>query len=336
MNRNPRATKHLIIFFCLWSVVCGLSSSPLQAKQELLDRVIAVVNDDVITQSELDGLLRPLYEQYMRDYSGQTVMKMLAEAQDKLLSQLIEDRLVYQEAVKKKIDVSEAEIEREMAGFRQKFGSDAKLEEALRSENISIKDLQEKVKKQAIVRKLHEIEVRSKVVVSPKEVEAYFAEHQKEFAAPEQIRITSLTIKKSDEARAKGIADEAAQARLKALQERAQKGEAFDKLIEENSEDKHADQGGKGSWILRGQMIPAVDEIIFKTPAGQMTDVIETPIGYHLFKVVEKQASVQKTFDQVREQIHEDLFRQKSEARFTRWMEDLRKSAYISVKGKKI
>jgi len=308
----------------------------VEAKQELLDRVVAVVNDDIITQSELDGLLRPLYEQYMRDYSGQTVMKMLAEAQDKLLSQLIEDRLVYQEAVNKKLDISETEIEREMIAFRQRFGSEAKLEEALRSENISIKDLQDKLKKQALVRKLHEIEVRSKVVVSPREVEEYFAAHQSEFAAPEQIRITSLTIKKSDESRAKGITDEDAQARLRALQERAKKGEDFNKLIEESSEDKHADQGGKGNWILRGQMIPAVDEVIFTTPEGQVTDIIETPIGYHLFKVVEKQLPVQKTFEQSRDQIYDILFQKKSEERFTRWIEDLRKSAYISVKGKKI
>ncbi len=320
-------------FFFILGISCAASA---HAKQELLDRVVAVVNDDVITQSELDGLLRPLYEQYMRDYSGQTVMKMLAEAQDKLLSQLIEDRLVHQEAVNKKLDVSEAEMDREMAVFRQRFGSEAKLEEALRTENISIKDLQDKLKKQALVRKLHDIEVRSKVVVSPKEIEEYFAAHQNEFAAPEQIRITSLTIKKSDESRAKGIADEEAQARLKALQERAVKGEDFDKLIEESSEDKNADRGGKGNWILRGQMIPAVDEVIFKTPAGQLTEVIETPIGYHLFKVVEKQLPVQKTFDQSRDQIYDKLLSQKSEERFTRWMEELRKSAYISVKGKRV
>jgi len=332
---NMKIKKVLITILLAMGFSLGFNGH-MEAKQELLDRVVAVVNDDIITQSELDGLLRPLYEQYMRDYSGQTVMKMLAEAQDKLLSQLIEDRLVYQEARNKQLDISETEIEREMAAFRQRFGSDAKLEEALRLENISIKDLQDKVKKQALVRKLHEIEVRSKVVVSPREVEEYFAAHQTEFSAPEQIRITSLTIKKSDESRAKGIADEDAQTRLKALQERAKNGEDFDKLIEESSEDKHADRGGKGNWILRGQMIPAVDEIIFATAEGQMTDVIETPIGYHLFKVVEKQLPIQKTFEQSRDQIYDILFHKKSEERFSRWIEDLRKSAYISVKGKKI
>lgn len=323
------------ILFIL-GVMCFSLSFSAAAKQELLDRVVAVVNDDVITQSEMDGLLRPLYEEYMRDYSGQTVMRKLAEAQEKLLSQLIEDRLVYQEAVKKKLTVGEAEINRELTAFKERFGGEANFEEVLRHENLSVKDLEEKIKKQALIRKLHEMEVRSKVIVSPREIEEYFAQHQSDFSAPEQIRIRSLTIKKSDESRAKGVTDEDALSRLRALQARAQQGEDFDKLVEENSEDRHADQGGKGNWILRGQMIPAVDEVIFNTPEGQITDMIETPIGYHLFKVVEKQAPVQRTFEQVRDQIDEILFQQKTEERFDRWMEDLRKDAYISIKGKTI
>ena len=104
-----KTIKNYIIFGILfWTGIF-----PALAKQELLDRVVAVVNDDVITQSEVDGLLRPLYEQYMRDYSGETMTKMLAEAQGKILSQLIEDRLAYHEALNKKIEVSERDIERE-------------------------------------------------------------------------------------------------------------------------------------------------------------------------------------------------------------------------------
>ncbi len=307
-----------------------------QAKQELLDRVIAVVNDDVITQSEVDAMLRPLYEQYMREYSGETAMKMLAEGQNKILSQLIEDRLVYQEAVKKKIEVGEEDVNKEMNYFKKKFGDQVQLEKALRSENSSVADLKDRLKRQAMIRKLHESEIRSKVIISPKEQEAYYAEHIKDFQAQEQVRISSLTIKKSDDARAKGIADESAQARLTALQARIAKGEDYDKLVMENSEDKHADQGGKGNWILRGQMIPAVDEVIFKIPPGKFTDVIETPIGYHLFKVIEKQEPVQKTYEQVRDQIYEILFHKKSEERFNAWMEELKKSAYISIKGNRV
>ena len=321
-------------YFIAGLIATSLASSAF-AKQELLDRVAAVVNDDVITQSEVDILLRPLYEQYARDYSGETMMKMLAEAQDKILSQLIEDRLAYQDAVKNKIEVSDREVEREMDLFKKRFGDQAGLEKVLRSENASIADLRDKLKKQALIRKLHDSEVRSKIIISLKEQEAYYAEHPTEFASAEQLRVSSLTIKKSDESREKGIADESAKARLHALQERATKGEDFDKLVQEYSEDKHSDQGAQGNWILRGQMIPALDEVIFTTPVGRTTEIIETPIGYHIFKVVERQDSVQRTYEQSRDQIYEMLFRKKSDERFTLWMEGLRKNAYISIRGKR-
>ncbi len=334
---ETRVSSRVLILFCLGSLVfCLLSPVLVQAKQELIDRVVAVVNDDVITQSEMDGLLRPLYEQYMREYSGETVMKMLGEAQQKILSQLIEDRLVYQEAVKKKIEASESDIDKEMNYFKQKFGSSVELEKVLKSENASVADLKERLKKQALIRKVHDSEIRSKVIVSPKEQETYYADHKAEFSAQEQVRVISLTIKKSDEARQKGMADEAAQARLVALRQRILKGEDFDKIVKDNSEDKHSDEEGKGNWILRGQMIPAVDEVIFKTKAGQITEEIETPIGYHVFKVAERQEPVQKSYEQVREQIYDILFRKKSEERFNAWMEGLKKNAYISIKGKQI
>ena len=187
-----------------------------------------------------------------------------------------------------------------------------------------------------MIRKLHESEIRSKIIISPREQEAYYNEHKAEFSAQEQVRAVSLTIKKSDEARQKGIMDEAAQGRLNELRQKILKGEAFEKIVRENSEDKHSDEEGKGSWILRGQMIPAVDEVIFKTKAGQITEMIETPIGYHIFKIVERQEPIQKSYEQVREQIYEILFRKKSEERFTVWMDGLKKNAYISVKGKRI
>ncbi len=318
-------------------IILGLFIAQIAyARTELLDRVVAIVNDDVITQSEVDTMLRPLYEQHMRDYSGETAMKMLSDAQQKLLSQLIEDRLVLQEAVKKKIEVNDEDIDREIRFFKQKFGSQAELEKALKTENASLADLKSRLKKQALIRKLHEGEVRSKVIISPKELESYYAEHVSEFSNSEQVRVRSLTIKKSDDSRAQGLEDEHAKKRLLDLQARLLKGEDFEKIVKENSEDKYADQGGVGKWIKRGDMIPSVDEVIFKTEPLKITEMIETPIGYHLFKVVEKQAASQKTFEQSRDQIYEILFRKKSEDRFTAWMKELKKKSFISVNGRKI
>ena len=111
--------KKLTLFLLLALSLC----LPLAraAEQELLDRVVAVVNDEVITQAELDTFLRPIYEQYSKEYSGTELMKAMNEVRQKILSQMIEDKLVYQEAVQMGIEVKDEEAEKEFQMFKAKM-----------------------------------------------------------------------------------------------------------------------------------------------------------------------------------------------------------------------
>ena len=302
------------------------------AEQELLDRVVAVVNDEVITQAELDTFLRPVYEQYSKEYSGQELIKAMNEVRQKILSQMIEDKLVYQEAVQMGIEVKDDEVEKEFQTFKAKMERPEDLDAMLEREGLTMKALRERLKKQAMVRQLQDREIRSKVVVSPTEVEDFFKNHPEKFKAKERVRVKSLTIKKSEEARAKGLTDEQAKQRIALLGQKIKSSHNFDQIVKDFSEDSHAKQEGLGEWIERGAMIESVDEVIFKTPVGQITGIVETPIGYHIFRIEAKEPEKVQTFDDVREQIAGYLFQEKSNARFRDWMEEVKKAAYISIK----
>jgi len=143
------------------------------AEQELLDRVVAVVNDEVITQAELDTFLRPVYEQYSKEYSGQELMKAIQEVRQKILSQMIEDKLVYQEAVKQGIEIKEEDVEKEFQEFKSKMEKPDELDSMLEREGLTMKSLRERLKKQAMVRQLQDREIRSKVIISPAKVEDF-------------------------------------------------------------------------------------------------------------------------------------------------------------------
>lgn len=299
---------------------------------ELLNRVVAVVNDDVITQSELDVLLRGVYEQYKHEYSGRKFMEMMEEARQKILNQLIEDRLVYQEAIRQEIEINEKEINKEMEAFENRFGGAKEVKKLLESERMTEKELREKIEKQALIRYLHDIEIRSKVVVSPLEIEEYYKNAPEEFSSLERVRVRSFTIRKSEESREKGLMDEEARLEIDEIYNRIQAGEDFSLVVKDSSEDSYADGGGMGDWINRGEMIEAIDNAIFQTKIGIVTDIIETPIGYHFFKVEEKEKGGQKTFEEVRDQIRMNLFLKKSRLRFDEWMEELKRNAYISIK----
>lgn len=302
------------------------------AEQELLDRVVAVVNDEVITQAELDTFLRPIYAQYSKEYSGAELMKAINEVRQKILSQMIEDKLVYQEAVSMGIEVKDEEVDKEFLAFKAKMNKPEELDEMLEKEGLTMKALRERLKKQAMVRQLQDREIRSKVIVSPTEVEDFFKKNPDQFRTKERVRVKSLTIKKSEEARAKGLTDEKAKQRIALLSQKIKLYRNFDQIVKDFSEDSHAKQEGSGEWIERGAMIESVDGVIFKTPVGKLTGIVETPIGYHIFRIEAKEAEKVRTFDEVKEQISGYLYQEKSNARFRDWMEEVKKAAYISIK----
>ncbi|MFH0986113.1 MAG: SurA N-terminal domain-containing protein [Candidatus Omnitrophota bacterium] len=321
--------KHILLILCL----CLLFAPSLRAaEQELLDRVVAVVNDEVITQAEMDNFLRPVYEQYSKEYTGAELMKQMNEVRQKILSQMIEDKLVYQEAVLLGIEVKDEDVDKELREFKEKMEKPGELEEMLEREGLTMKALRERLKKQSMVRQLQDREIRSKVIVSPTEVENFYKNSPDKFKTKERVRVRSLTIKKGEEARMKGLTDEKAKRRIELLEQKIKLDRDFDKIVKEASEDSHAKQEEPGEWIERGAMIESVDNVIFKTPVGQLTGIVETPIGYHIFRIEAKEAETVRSFDEVKEQISGYLFQEKSTKRFQDWMEEVKKAAYISIK----
>jgi peptidyl-prolyl cis-trans isomerase SurA len=326
---NEHTMKKFLLILCLFAFL----RIPFgDAQEELLDRVIAVVNDEIITQSELDSILRPLYEDYREQYSGEELVNFVKEARQKILNQLIEDRLVYQEAVAQKIVITEDEIDRELEDLGKRMEGYDEINSMLEREGMTMKVLREKVKKQLMIRRLQDIQIRSRVVVSPAEIESFYKENPEKFQRIARVKIKSLTVKKSAASREQGTMDEPAKDKIKSFYLKIKQGENFDDLVREYSEDSRAREEKPADWIEKGSMIESVDEAIFSTPQGQLTGIVESPIGFHIFRVEEKEDARQVTFGESREQISGYLFQAKSNERFKEWTEQLKRAAYISIR----
>ncbi len=330
MYNAPLMKKSVLLL--LSAILLFAVPSVRAAEEELLDRVVAVVNEEVITQAEVDTFLRPIYQQYSAQLSGEDLAKAINEVRQKVLSQMIEDKLVYQEAVAQGIEVKEEDLEKEFQDFKAKMEKPEELDEMLEREGLTMKSLRERLKKQAMVRQLQDREIRSKVIISPVQVEDFYKNNPDKFSVKERVRVRSLTIKKSEEARTKGLTDEKAKQRMDLLDQKIKLYRNFDQIVKDFSEDSHAKEEGPGEWIERGAMIESVDDVIFKTPVGQLTGIVETPVGYHIFRVEAKEPASKRTFDEVKEQISGYLFQEESNKRFKAWMEEIKKAAYISIK----
>ncbi len=309
-----------------------LAVAPAWAQKQLVDRVIAVINDEAITQSELDLFLRPFYEDLKRELQGEALMSKLNEVRLKLLNQLIEDRLVAQEAKASGITVDDTEIDEMVRQVKTHFPSEEGFEKALASQGQNLAELRELYRRQISIRKLHDREISAQVVVSPREIEEYYKTHSSEFSQDEAIKVRSITIRKGPEALDKGITDEAAQQKIESLAKRIRAGEAFEALARKYSEDDHTKEGGLVGWVKRGEMLASIDESLFELKEGTISPVLESTAGYHLFKIEEKKVPKLPPLDEVRTKIHSVLFRQKAEKRFKEWMEQLKRRAYISIR----
>ena len=119
MYNAPLMKKSVLLL--LSAILLFAVPSVRAAEEELLDRVVAVVNEEVITQAEVDTFLRPIYQQYSAQLSGEDLAKAINEVRQKVLSQMIEDKLVYQEAVAQGIEVKEEDLEKEFQDFKAKM-----------------------------------------------------------------------------------------------------------------------------------------------------------------------------------------------------------------------
>ncbi len=326
---NPLMNRKFL-FFILLSL--SFITDGFCREEQLVDRVAAVVNNEVITQSEVDIIFRPIYEQIKKAYQGPDLQRELETVRLKLLNQLIEDKLVYQEAQKLGVTVSDSEIQEELATFKAQFQNEEIFKKEMKKSGVNLKEVEKKVRERITITKLHQALIRGKVIVSPSDVEQYYKDHPSEFAQKEQVKVWCITLRKGAEAVEKGMTDEEIKRKAGKLIAELKQGKDFEQLAKENSQDAHAAQGGFLGFVQKGDMVGSIDQIIFSLKPESFSDVLETEDGYHIFKVGEKQTASKKTFEQVKDAIADMLFRIKAHERFVSWMNELKKKSFISIR----
>jgi len=311
-------------------LVLALALSARVSYGEIIDRVAAVVNDDVITQSEVDIMIRPFFEQLKNSYRGQELADKLNEMRRSLLNQLIEDRLVYQESVKMKIEILDNDVDEKVQEFKKRFKTNEEFNKIMIAQGMTMTKLREKYRQQLAIRRLQMAQVRSRVLVSPKEIEDFYVAHEEEFNMPEKIKLRSITIRKTPDKQ--GKPDEDAKSKSAQILADVKKGADFAKIAEAHSEDHNAASGGDLGFVGRGEMAKNIDEIVFALNLNDVSPLIESDIGYHIFKVEERQAGKKSSLEEARQFIHDVIFREKSQKRFGEWMKELKSKAYISIR----
>lgn len=294
---------------------------------EVLDKVIVVVNGETITQAELDAASASTIEKLRTEFKGEELAREAEAGKKEVLNRMIEDKLILNEAKKRNVEAADSEIEDRLNEVKSNFDSNEKFDEILQEEGVALNDLKQRYADQIRVAKLLEIEVRRKVIVNPTESFEYYNLRKEEFVEPEQARLKNILIRPEGD-----LTDEDARLLSEKILGFLKAGENFDELALKYSKGPNPDRGGDLGFVKRGQMLEAIEDVVFNLEGGQISEVIKTQLGYHIFKVEEKKPERMKEFNEVKDEIEKRLFFEKGKKRYQEWIEELKKNAYISFR----
>ncbi len=271
LNNNVRISVVISIALCIFSA---------NAQAATINKFMAIVNDEVITQQDVDQLLSVLYAQYSQEYKGDELLQKMEGVKKDILNQIIEDKLVLSRAKELGIKVTESEINERLDYIKKGFPSEDEFYKTLETQGITIANLKDRYRDQVMMKKLVDHEVKSRISVLPSEVSDYYERHRNQLREGDKYRVKNILIKAKDE-----ISFELAKIEMDNVYAKLKEGANFDDLAMQYSKGPNAEKGGDMGYIEKGQMLEALDSAIFKLKPGEFSEPVKSEIGYHVFKV---------------------------------------------------
>ena len=298
---------------------------------EVVDRIVAIVNDDVITLSELNNTFEPYMKRIEASLTGKDKEKVLAEGRTTILNRMIDNKLIEQEAKKSGIIIKDDEamgVIREMLKSRKMQMPD--LLQALDKDGMTFdaykQDLKEQLQRQQLVRR----EIRSKLVVTDDEIGEYYRQHRDEYEGKEALRIKQilLPVPPGTDPAIRERARELAESILK----RIKNGEPFEELATQFSQGPATAAGGDIGFVEKGHMLPEVEKVALGLEIGGVSPVIDSPQGFYIIQVIDKRGAGLKPVTEVRQEIQNKLEEEKAAKKFDQWVIDLRNKSLVDIK----
>jgi parvulin-like peptidyl-prolyl isomerase len=301
---------------------------PLSVYGQVVNKVVAIVNDEVITQQDVEQLKAILYAQYVQEYKGDELLEKMEELRKDLLRQMIDDKLVLSRAKELNIKATEAEIDERLQYIKSGFPSEEAFNETLKTQGVTVGNLKDRYRDQIMMKKVVELEIKSRVSVLPSEIAKYYDEHREEFkSSDEKYKVRHILIKAEDD-----VGFELAKVEIDELYSKIKEGYDFSELAKQYSQGPNKEQGGDMGYISRGEMLKELDEVTFSLRPGEFSMPVKSKLGYHIFKVEDIANSGYLSLENVKQDIEKLLYQQKLKEKLEEWLGELRSRAYISIK----
>jgi len=311
-----------IIFLCYGSVPPGGA---------VVDRIVAVVNQEIITFSEIEKWSRPL----QREIHAEDRLVRREQTQEvfrKVLDRLIEERLIEQEAKKSGIKVTSKETESAVEEVKQKNKiNQEELEKALAAEGLTLeafkKDLEKKILRSKFVHSTVKVEQKP----GERELTEFFLRNADQYRVNESYRPAHILFRIPQEATPEQI--RGVRKKSQKVLEKIKEGADFVKTAMEYSEDPSSrKEGGDLGYFRKGELLPALEREAIKLQVGEVSDIVRTEFGFHILKLLDRKGGEPPPFEEIKERVQADYYEKEFEKAYQQFLSKLKEKSVIEIK----
>jgi peptidyl-prolyl cis-trans isomerase SurA len=321
-----RRTFNSLMWLGLAASILALGMPRSNAKTMLIERIIARINNKIITQREYDTQAEQLRATLAQKYSGADLEKEYNLQHKNLLRDMIDQDLLVQKADDDNINV-DTDVVKYLDQFRQRYNlpSLEALQQAIEKDGGNWQDFKDNVKRQLLTQEVISREVGGRIMLTRADARKYFEAHKEEFNSPPGVHLAEILI--STEKYSPAEAEKRAQ---KALNE-INGGARFSDVAKELSDAPSAKEGGDVGFFKQGVISAEIAKDIANLDAGDISKIIKTQYGYIIYKVLEKRVGKNPSFDQLSDQVMQYLYGKRINEQLRPFLTTLRQESSIRL-----
>ncbi|HTV60265.1 MAG TPA: peptidylprolyl isomerase [Verrucomicrobiae bacterium] len=310
-----------------------IHTSHAQSKDVVVEEIVARVNNDIVTISDLEKAQAALRQEISQDCQGCTQDKMDEEYNTRskdVLRDLIDQDLLVQQAKDEGVSV-ETDLIKHLDDVRKEnnLASIDDLEKAVESQGLSWEDYKSQIRNNLLTQEVIRRDVGSRIDIAESDARAYYAAHKQDYVKPEEVVLAEIFLSTQGKS-----PQEMAAVEMKAddLRARLVNGDDFNQLAKRYSEGSTAADGGELGTFQRGQLDKQIEDAVFKLDKGQFTSVIQTKTGFEILKVESHYVAGLQPYEKVQDEIMNRLYMQRVQPALRDYLGQLREQSYVKVR----
>ena len=318
----------------LGGILLGGSILPASAQQaEVIDGVAAIVNGDVITISQVRELVGARERALREAYSGPDLVEKVKEMRLAALKDLVDRQLILQEfksMQEKGANIPDYVIDdRVQSIIREEFGGDrSAFIRTLQAQGYTLTKFKEIEREKIIVQAMRQAKITDNFAISPKQIQEFYDKNKSAYTLPEQVKLRMIVLREGTDDIVGGNKRQTAEE----IRQKILGGAEFDRMAQMYSEDEAtSDLGGDWGWIERNMLNEQLTKIAFALKAGETSQVTQIGDSYYILFVEARKNATVKPMAEVREEIENNLIQQERMKAQQRWIDTLRRKAYIKI-----